>query len=34
MAVYNEKDNSMLRQLQMYELNLLKTFAVSVKNII
>ena len=27
MAVYNEKDNSMLRQLQMYELNLLKTFA-------
>lgn len=27
MAVYNEKDNSMLRQLQMHELNLLKIFA-------
>ena len=27
MAVYNQDDNSMLRQLQLYELNLLKTFA-------
>ena len=24
---YNQKDNSQLRQLQLYELNLLKTFA-------
>lgn len=27
MAGYNQEDNSELRQLQLYELNLLKTFA-------